>query len=93
MLNFYPWGMSANLVVPLAPDRTRVDYHRWVWDRARLGQGAGGDLDAVELEDDAVVESVQRGIGARGYLPGRYAPDWDAGVHAFHRMIAADAAG
>lgn len=88
MLNFYPWGLSVNVVVPEAVDRTRVDYHRWVWDRSLLGAGAGGDLDAVEREDDAVVESVQRGIGARCYGRGRYAPGWDAGVHAFHRMIA-----
>lgn len=88
MLNFYPWGLSVNVVVPVAPDRTRVDYARWVWDASRVREGAGGDLDTVEREDDAVVESVQRGIGARAYGRGRYAPDWDAGVHAFHRMIA-----
>lgn len=88
MLNFYPWGLSVNVVVPEAPDRTRVDYSRWVWDAARVGEGAGGDLDTVEREDDAVVESVQRGIGARAFDRGWYAPAWDAGVHAFHRMIA-----
>ena len=24
MLNFYPWGLSVNLVVPLSVDRTRI---------------------------------------------------------------------
>lgn len=88
MLNFYPWGLSVNAVVPEAYDRTRVDYLRYVWDAARMGEGAGGDLDTVEREDDAVVEAVQRGIGARAYGGGRYAPGWEAGVHAFHRRVA-----
>lgn len=93
MLNFYPWGLSVNVVVPVAPDQTRVDYSRWVWDASLAGLGAGGDLDTVEREDDAVVESVQRGIGARAYDRGGYAPGWDAGVHAFHRMVALTARG
>jgi choline monooxygenase len=90
MLNFYPWGLSVNTVVPEGPDRTRIDYARWVWDPSRRGEGAGADLDGVEAEDAAVVESVQRGIGARTYRRGRYTPRWDDGVHAFHRMVAAE---
>ena len=62
MWNVYPWGMSVNVVEPLAPDRTRVRFRSFVLDRARLGSGAGGELDAVEAEDEAVVERVQRGI-------------------------------
>ena len=92
MLNFYPWGLSVNVVVPLAPDQTRIDYRRYVWDASLLGRGAGGDLDTVEREDDAAVESVQRGLASRLYGRGRYAPDWDVGVHAFHRMVARAAA-
>lgn len=93
MLNFYPWGLSVNVVVPEAIDRTRIEYHRWVWDPSQLGRGAGAALDTVEREDDEAVEAVQRGIGARLYTRGRYAPGWDDGVHAFHRMVASDTAG
>ena len=88
MLNFYPWGISINRVMPLAPDRTRIRYLTWIWNRARLGQGAGGDLDRVEREDEAVVESVQRGIGSRLYDRGRYSPSRETGVHHFHRLLA-----
>lgn len=88
MLNFYPWGLSVNIVVPLAPDQTRVTYLRYVWDAARSEPGAGSDLDTVEREDDAVVEAVHRGLASRLYPRGRYAPGWEAGVHAFHRMVA-----
>ena len=38
MLNFYPWGLSLNLVQPLAPDRTRVSFRGYVLDAGRLGE-------------------------------------------------------
>ena len=31
MLNVYPWGISANVVRPLAVDRTRVSFPSYVW--------------------------------------------------------------
>ena len=88
MLNFYPWGLSINVVVPLAVDRTRVVYRTWVLDPSRRGRGAGGALDRVELEDEAVVEQVQRGVRSRLYDRGRYSPSREAGVHHFHRLLA-----
>lgn len=87
MLNLYPWGLSVNLVVPEAPDRTRVLFRSYVGDASRLGQGAGAALDTVEHEDEAVVEAVQRGIGARLYRGGRYSPSRERGVHHFHRLL------
>jgi choline monooxygenase len=87
MLTFYPWGLSANVVVPLAPDRTRVSYQTWVWDRSRLNSGAGAGLDRVEREDEAIVEEVQKGIRSRLYQRGRYSPRWETGVHQFHTLL------
>ena len=52
MLNIYPWGVSVNIVVPEAVDKTRVIYQGYVTDPEMLGQGAGGDLDKVEIEDN-----------------------------------------
>ena len=89
MFNFYPWGLSVNLVEPLAKDRTRVHFRSYVLDSAKLGQGAGGDLDQVEHEDEAVVESVQQGIQSRAYTTGRFSPRREQGVHHFHRLLAA----
>ena len=88
MLNFYPWGLSINVVVPLAVDRTRIVYRSWVLDPSRRGRGAGGALDRVELEGEAVVEQVQRGVRSRLYDRGRYSPSREAGVHHFHRLLA-----
>ena len=88
MLNFYPWGLSVNIVQPLGPARTRVRYLTYVSDETKTGKGAGTDLDMVELEDQAVVESVQQGIRSRFYDSGRYSPERETGTHHFHRLIA-----
>ena len=88
MLNFYPWGLSVNLVIPLSVDRTRIVYHGFVWNRSKLGRGAGSDLDKVEAEDQGIVEAVQRGVAAGAYDRGRYSPTKETGVHHFHRMLA-----
>jgi choline monooxygenase len=87
MLNFYPWGVSVNIVKPLSPDRSVVTYLTYVSDEAELGKGAGADLGSVELEDQAVVESVQKGIRSRFYDRGRYSPTRETGTHHFHRLI------
>ena len=87
MLNFYPWGLSLNLVQPLAPDRTRVAFLSYVWDASQLDRGAGAALDRVEREDEAIVEAVQRGMRSRLYERGRYSPSRERGVHHFHRLL------
>lgn len=93
MINVYPWGLSLNVIKPLAPDRTRVCFRTYVWDASRLGTGAGASLDRVEREDEAVVESVQRGLRSRLYTRGRYSPTHERGVHHFHRLLVAALAG
>jgi len=87
MVNVYPWGVSMNAVEPVAIDRTRVRFVSWVWDAALAGRGAGGDLDTVELEDEAVVETVQRGVRSPLYAGGRYSPAREQAVHHFHQLL------
>jgi choline monooxygenase len=87
MLNFYPWGLSLNLVQPEAIDRTRVAFRTYVWDAAKLDTGAGAALNQVEIEDEAIVEAVQRGVRSRFYRRGRYSPTRERGVHHFHRLL------
>jgi choline monooxygenase len=88
MFNFYPWGLSINIVEPITVDRCRVRYLTYVTNESKLGSGAGADLHRVETEDEAVVESVQRGIRSRYYDRGRYSPSREQGTHHFHRLIA-----
>lgn len=86
MFNIYPWGISVNIVRPLAVDRTRVSFLAYVGDESKLDKGAGAGLDRVEREDEAVVEAVQRGLRSRFYTRGRYSPTREQGVHHFHRL-------
>ena len=88
MFNVYPWGVSVNVVTPLAVDRTRVSFLPFVWSEAARNEGAGSGLDRVEREDEAIVEAVQRGVRSRLYDRGRYSPAREAGVHHFHRLLA-----
>jgi choline monooxygenase len=88
MLNFYPWGLSLNIVVPQGPERTRVVFRSYVHDAALRGAGAGGNLHRVEMEDEEVVESVQRGVRSRLYDRGRYSPRRETGTHHFHQLLA-----
>jgi choline monooxygenase len=87
MLNFYPWGLSVNIVQPQAMDRTRVVFRAYVRDASKLGDGAGNGLDQVEMEDETVVQQVQRGVQSRLYSRGRYSPSKEQGVHHFHRLL------
>ncbi len=89
MLNLYPWGLSLNRVEPQGPDRTRVVFEAYVGDPSLRDRGAGAGLDQVELEDEAVVRSVHRGLKARLYRPGRLSPAHESCVAHFRQLLAA----
>ncbi|MFN7172902.1 MAG: aromatic ring-hydroxylating oxygenase subunit alpha [Fimbriimonadaceae bacterium] len=87
MFNLYPWGISLNVVTPLAVDRTRVTFFPFVLNPSLREQGAGSALDRVEREDEAVVESVQKGLSSPLYTQGRYSVLRENAVHHFHCFI------
>jgi choline monooxygenase len=87
MFNFYPWGLSVNIVKPMAPDLTKVSFLTYVYDENKLERGAGAALDKVEREDEAIVENVQKGIRSSFYTNGRYSVKRETGTHHFHRLI------
>jgi choline monooxygenase len=88
MFNFYPWGLSLNVVTPLSAGRTRVAFLSYVWNSALRESGVGGGLHRVEMEDEEVVESVQRGVRSRLYDRGRYSERREVGTHHFHELLA-----
>ncbi len=89
MLNFYPWGLSINVVEPVTAAQTRVRFLSYVWQPDKLSSGAGAGLDTVERQDEAVVISTQQGLHSRLYQRGRYAPRHEAGCHHFHQLLSA----
>jgi|TARA_B110000503_G_scaffold30095_1_gene48623 choline monooxygenase len=88
MFNFYPWGLSINIVRPLSPTQSKVSFVTYVFDASKREKGAGAALDKVEREDEFVVEAVQKGIRSRHYTTGRFSPTREKGVHHFHRLLA-----
>ena len=87
MLNFYPWGLSVNIVTPISVSKTKIQFKSYVWDQSKLNKGAGADLNRVELEDEEVVQQVHRGVASRFYRNGRFSPEMERGVHHFHSLI------
>ncbi|MGH2575644.1 MAG: aromatic ring-hydroxylating oxygenase subunit alpha [Ignavibacteria bacterium] len=87
MFNFYPWGLSINVVRPIEVNLTKVSFITYVSDQSKLDKGAGSQLDRVEREDEAIVEIVQKGVQSRFYNRGRYSPKRELGVHHFHRLL------
>lgn len=87
MLNFYPWGLSLNIITPLSKSETKIVFKSYVWEESKLGKGAGADLEKVEMEDEQVVQQVQEGVASRFYKQGRFSPTMEKGVHHFHTLI------
>jgi choline monooxygenase len=87
MFNFYPWGLSVNIVNPLGLAESRVSFLAYLWKEDKLNTGAGSGLDEVEREDEEVVENVQKGIRSRYYSHGRYSVSRERGTHHFHQII------
>jgi choline monooxygenase len=88
MFNFYPWGLSVNIAKPVSIGETKVSFLTYIWKEDKLNTGAGSGLDTVEMEDEEVVENVQKGIRSRFYKHGRYSVTKEQGTHHFHRIIA-----
>ncbi|MEM9694405.1 MAG: SRPBCC family protein [Myxococcota bacterium] len=88
MLNFYPWGISVNVLEPKGPRRTEVRYLTFVWDESARGCGAGGDVARVEREDQEVIVATARGLRSRLSRPNRYQPVHEVATHHFHRLLA-----
>jgi len=88
MFNFYPWGLSVNIVKPISINRTKVSFLTYVYDTSKLHKGAGNDIDKVEREDEFIVENESKGIQSSFYQSGRFSPTREKGVHHFQRLIA-----
>jgi choline monooxygenase len=88
MFNFYPWGLSINIIQPLGVDKTKVSFRLYVWKEELRSTGAGGELDKVEMEDEEIVQQVQKGVRSRFYTQGRYSVTREKGTHHFHELLA-----
>ena len=92
MLNIMPGRLQANRVLPLAPDRCRVEFHYYYLPDPGVRARMAADLQfthQVQLEDGAICGSVQRALASGFYEPGRLSPRHEAGVWHFQRLLRA----
>jgi choline monooxygenase len=93
MLNIYPDNLSANIVLPLGPERTLTIFE-WFFDDAGSGeawetvQQGIAFSDQIQREDIEICEAVQRGLRSRSYNQGRFSVKRENGVHHFHALVA-----
>jgi choline monooxygenase len=88
MFNFYPWGLSVNVVKPISLNKTKVSFITYMWKEETMSEEASALMDKVEREDEFVVEGVHRGLKSRYYRAGRFSPTRERGVHHFHQLLA-----
>ncbi len=91
MVNAYPGpgNASSNIIVPLGPQRTLVNYDFFGVD--------GGDesersaltalIDEVQREDVVICESVQRGLGSGFYDRGKLMLTHENGIQHFQQLV------
>ena len=87
MLNYYKWGLSINIIEPISKEQTRVKYMIYNLKDEKVPSDSSSSVDSVEIEDQEVVKSVQKGIKSINYNRGRFSPDLEKGVHYFHKLI------
>ena len=87
MLNFYNWGLSMNIIEPLAKNKTRIKFLSFPFKGNNQPLNNAASLDRVELEDQEIVLNVQKGISSYHYNGGRYATEHEKGVHYFHQLL------
>ena len=86
MLNFYPWGLSINVVKPISINKTKVSFLTYIFDESKFDHN-GTMLDKVEREDEFVVEGVTSGMQSSFYNTGRFSAKREQGVHYFHQLL------
>ena len=89
-LNFYPWGLSVNLWMPVPgrPDRTMFYWYHYSLDDEKFRRRNEIWLDEqVDREDIEAIGEVAKGVRS-GFAPRRrFMPGDEAGPHWFHRLV------
>lgn len=92
MLNIMPGRLQTNRILPLGPDRCRVEFdYYYAQDDAALARIANDQAfsDEVQDEDIRICEAVQQGLASGFYEAGRLCPKRESGVWHFHNLLRA----
>jgi choline monooxygenase len=93
MLNVYPDNLSANIILPLGPEKTLTIFEWFAYGDAGVEQATIDFSDEIQQEDIHICESVQRGLRSRHYSSGRFSVKRENGVHHFHGLLSRFLAG
>lgn len=93
MLNLYDGVMDTNRVLPLGPDRCRVEFDFYF---ATSGPAADPEFRAhsietaheIQGEDLGICEEVQRGLASGAFDTGRFSVKREIAGYHFHRLLA-----
>lgn len=89
-LNFYPWGLSVNVYMPIAhkPDSTLFLWYHYIFDEQKYKLRDTWWLNKqVDNEDIDAMSQVRRGVNS-GFAPrGKFAPKEEIGPHWFHQLV------
>lgn len=96
MLNVLPDRLQTNRVLPLGPQRCRVEfdfYYSGSLAGAALAEAAAADQrfsDEVQQEDISICVQVQRGLASSSYDRGRINPLRESALKHFHDLLRED---
>lgn len=92
MLNIMPGRLQTNRILPLGPDRCRVEFdYYYAQDdqaRARIANDQAFS-DEVQAEDITICEAVQKGLVSGTYEAGRLCPKRESALWLFHNQLRA----
>ena len=92
MLNIMPGRLQTNRIIPLGPERCRVEFDFYYAQDEKAQSRIARDAefsDEVQLEDVSICEAVQRGLASGTYYAGRLCPKRESGVWHFHNLLRA----
>ena len=92
MLNVMPGRLQSNRVLPLGPDRCRVEFDYYYAEDAEARSRIERDRefsDEIQAEDILICEAVQKGLASGFYEAGRLCPKRESGLWHFHRHLRA----
>lgn len=87
MLNVYPDNLSANIIIPLTPEKTLTIFEWFAYGGAGVKGETVAFSDEIQQEDIRICEAVQKGLHSRTYDRGRLSVKRENGVHHFHLLL------
>ncbi len=93
MFNFYDDILDTNLVIPVSESKCKVVFDFFFTPDRFSEEFKEQSLDMsnqVQIEDEYICNSVQKGLQSRSYDIGRLSPEKEAGEQLFHQLLHRD---